>query len=56
MVGRIALAGLAVLALLAWALNGQGDPEVWASAFWCSALVNYGLALALADARQDRGR
>lgn len=53
-VPQVSFAGLLVLALVAWALDGVGDPDVWAGAFWCSALANYVLAVALAGTRSAR--
>jgi len=53
--GQISWMGIAVLALLGYFLNGNGDPDVWAALFWASAIGNFVLVLVLADLRRRYG-
>ena len=55
-VGNVSGIGIAVLAVLAYILNGNEDAEVWGALFWFSAIGNFVLALVIADMRSKYGR
>ena len=52
--GTIPTIGFVVLAAAAYFLNGNDDADVWAWAFWISALTNFVLLVLLDDQRARR--